>query len=91
FASLIISLATASFAILVKQWLRRYMVFTTSFPQGRLRVRHFRREGMETWYVLEIASFLPLLLQVSLGLFFLGLCYFTADVHSSVRNVTVAG
>ncbi|KAI0338518.1 hypothetical protein BDW22DRAFT_702260 [Trametopsis cervina] len=88
-ASLIISLATASFAILVKQWLRQYIKYTTSFPQGRMRVRHFRREGLERWYVLEIAAFLPFLLQVSLALFFVGLCYFTADVHPSVRNTTL--
>ncbi|KAI0338489.1 hypothetical protein BDW22DRAFT_1337812, partial [Trametopsis cervina] len=88
-ASLIISLATASFAILVKQWLRQYIKYTTSFPQGRMRVRHFRREGLERWYVLEIAGFLPFLLQISLALFFVGLCYFTAEVHPSVRNTTL--
>ncbi|KAI0340536.1 hypothetical protein BDW22DRAFT_1334028, partial [Trametopsis cervina] len=88
-ASLIISLATASFAILVKQWLRQYMKFTTSFPQGRMRVRRFRREGLERWYVLEMAGLLPFLLQISLALFFVGLCYFTADLHLSVRNTTL--
>ncbi|KAI0341522.1 hypothetical protein BDW22DRAFT_1332634, partial [Trametopsis cervina] len=89
FASLIISLATASFGILVKQWLRQYLRFFTSFPQGRLRVRNFRRSGFESWHVLGIAAFLPFLLQVALGLFFVGLCFFTADVHPSVRNTSV--
>ncbi|KAI0339778.1 hypothetical protein BDW22DRAFT_1335436, partial [Trametopsis cervina] len=72
-ASLIISLGTASFGILVKQWLREYMKFVTSFPQGRLRIRKFRRAGLETWKVLTIAACLPLLLQLALGLFFVGL------------------
>ncbi|KAI0336983.1 hypothetical protein BDW22DRAFT_1313156, partial [Trametopsis cervina] len=72
-ASLVISLATASFGILVKQWLREYMKFVTSFPQGRLRIRNFRRAGLETWKVLTIAACLPLLLQLALGLFFVGL------------------
>ncbi|KAI0344880.1 hypothetical protein BDW22DRAFT_1326800, partial [Trametopsis cervina] len=72
-ASLVISLATASFGILVKQWLREYMKFVTSFPQGRLRIRNFRRAGLETWKVLTIAACLPLLLQLALELFFVGL------------------
>ncbi|KAI0346696.1 hypothetical protein BDW22DRAFT_1323244, partial [Trametopsis cervina] len=88
-ASLIISLITASFGILVKQWLREYMKFVTSFPQGRLRIRNFRRAGLETWKVLTIAAFLPLLLQLALGLFFIGLCFYTAELHSSVRNTTL--
>lgn len=88
-ASLVISLATASFGILVKQWLREYTKFVTSFPQGRLRIRKFRRSGLETWKVLTIAACLPLLLQLALGLFFLGLCYYTAELHSSVRNTTL--
>ncbi|KAI0344878.1 hypothetical protein BDW22DRAFT_1326608, partial [Trametopsis cervina] len=88
-ASLVISLATASFGILVKQWLREYMKFVTSFPQGRLRIRNFRRAGLETWKVLTIAACLPLLLQLALGLFFIGLCFYTAELHSSVRNTTL--
>lgn len=88
-ASLIISLSTASFGILVKQWLRHYMNFVTSSPRGRLRVRSFRRKGLEQWQVLGIASLLPFLLQVALLLFFVGLCYYTADVHNTVRNTTV--
>ncbi|KAI0344854.1 hypothetical protein BDW22DRAFT_1326978, partial [Trametopsis cervina] len=88
-ASLVIGLATASLGILVKQWLREYMKFVTSFPQGRLRIRKFRREGLETWKVLTIAAFLPLLLQLALGLFFIGLCFYTTELHSSVRNTTL--
>ncbi|KAI0341653.1 hypothetical protein BDW22DRAFT_1332184, partial [Trametopsis cervina] len=88
-ASLLISLITASFGILVKQWLREYMKFVTSFPQGRLRIRKFRRAGLETWKVLTIAACLPLLLQLALGIFFVGLCFYTAELHSSVRNTTL--
>ncbi|KAI0347058.1 hypothetical protein BDW22DRAFT_492857 [Trametopsis cervina] len=88
-ASLVVSLATASFAILVKQWLRQYTTFTTSFAMNRMRIRHFRRNGLEKWQVLGISSFLPFLLQIALGLFFVGLCYFTADVHPSVKNTTL--
>ncbi|KAI0090684.1 hypothetical protein BDY19DRAFT_854131, partial [Irpex rosettiformis] len=89
FASLVLSLSTASFAILVKQWLRAYMAITSSSPQGQLRIRHFRRSGLDTWRVLGIASMLPLLLQVSLILFFVGLCFFTSDIHPAIGNTTV--
>ncbi|KAI0338529.1 hypothetical protein BDW22DRAFT_1459825, partial [Trametopsis cervina] len=85
-ASLIVSLATASFAICVKQWLRGYTASTTSFALSKMRIRFFRRLALEDWDVLEIASALPLLLQMSLALFFVGLCYFTADIHPSVKN-----
>ncbi len=89
FASLIISLSTASLAILVKQWLRAYIAFASSSPQGQLRIRFFRRGGLETWRVFGIASMLPLLLQLSLGLFFVGLCFFTADIDPIIGNTAL--
>ncbi|KAI0337765.1 hypothetical protein BDW22DRAFT_852924 [Trametopsis cervina] len=87
-ASLIVSLATASGALLVKQWLRQYTNQTTAFAMQKMRIRHFRRIALEDWGVIEIAYALPFLLLMSLPLFFVGLCYFTADIHSSVKNTT---
>lgn len=89
FASLVISLITASFAMLVKQWLREFLVVEVPSPQARLRVRHFREPQLIKWKVYEISAMLPLLLQLSLGLFFLGLCYFTAAIHSSIGYTTL--
>ncbi|KAI0706157.1 hypothetical protein BC835DRAFT_1258005, partial [Cytidiella melzeri] len=89
FSSLVISLSTASLGILVKQWLREYMAFCTSSPQGQLRVRQFRRSGLESWHVFGIASLLPLLIQISLSLFFVGLCYFTIDIHPTIGWTTI--
>ncbi|KAI0084675.1 hypothetical protein BDY19DRAFT_857279, partial [Irpex rosettiformis] len=89
FASLVISLAVASISIFVKQWLRAYMSFASASPQGQLRIRHFRRSGIEAWRVFEIASTLPLLLQISLALFFVGLCIFTFDVHPVIGKTTL--
>ncbi|EKM60628.1 uncharacterized protein PHACADRAFT_58937, partial [Phanerochaete carnosa HHB-10118-sp] len=73
FASLIVSLATASFSMLVKQWLREYLAFEYTSPQERLRARQYRKPGLGKWKVFEIAAVLPMLLQLSLGLFFTGL------------------
>ncbi|KAI0820960.1 hypothetical protein BC629DRAFT_412679 [Irpex lacteus] len=89
FASLIISLVTASFAMLVKQWLREFLSVDVPSPQARLRLRNFRQPQIEVWLVYEIAASLPLLLQLSLGLFFIGLCYFTAAIHTSIRYTTL--
>lgn len=91
FASLTLSLISASFSIVVKQWLREFLAMDLkhSSPRGRLRVRHFRIPGLSRYMVLEIASSIPLLLQLSLLLFFIGLCYFTAGVHESIGNTTL--
>lgn len=89
FASLLFSLITASFSILVKQWLREFLTAENPSPQARLRVRHLRYPQLARWKVFEIAAALPLLLQLSLALFFIGLCYFTASVHSSVEYTTL--
>lgn len=91
FASLICSLATASVGILVKQWLRAFLACkTTTSAQGRLRVRMYRSPGLETWMVFEIAEVLPLLIQASLALFFIGLCFFTMDSHPTLGHTTIA-
>lgn len=90
FSSLVISLVTASFGILVKQWLREYLAVENHSPQGRLRVRHFRHPELVKWKVIEIAAVLPLLQQIALGLFLTELCYFTASVHKSVGRATLS-
>ncbi|KAI0347596.1 hypothetical protein BDW22DRAFT_2862 [Trametopsis cervina] len=85
-ASLIVSLAAASFAMLVKQWLRQSSFIPRSSAVHEMRIRYSRRRALEDWQVFEITDILPLLQHISFALFFAGLCYFTADVHSSVEN-----
>lgn len=89
FASLVLSLVSASFGILVKQWLREYLAGEYTSPQARLRIRHFRNPGLEHWKVFEIAAILPVLLQLSLALFLIGLCFFTLDVHDTIGHTTL--
>jgi hypothetical protein len=89
FASLTLSLASASFGILVKQWLREFLATDSTSPQARLRIRHFRSPALDDWMVWEIAATFPLLLQVSLALFLVGLCFFTADIHNTVGYTTL--
>lgn len=89
FSSLIISIASASFGMLVKQWLREYLRMTYTSPQERLRARQFRYKALDNWKVFEIAATLPLMLEVSVLLFFIGLCYFTLAVHWSIGRATI--
>lgn len=89
FSSLVVTLITASFAMLVKQWLREYLSVDYTSPHERLRARQFRHPGLATWKVYEIAGFLPLLLQLALGLFFLGLCVFTWSINRSVGETSI--
>lgn len=90
FASLVTSLIAASFGMLVKQWLREYLAVNNPSAQARLRVRQYREPSLTTWKVYEIAAALPFLLQLSLALFFTGLCVFTASVHTNVGRTTTA-
>ena len=82
--SLIFSLVTASLGILVKQWLHEYMAHHENQSLGYLRIRFFRNEGLIKWRVLEFAAFLPLLLQVSLVLFFIGLSEYLRGLNPIV-------
>lgn len=89
FTSLNLSLITASFGIMVKQWLRSYLAMPYISPQARLRARRFRFSGFDKWKVFEIAAMLPLLLQLALGLFLVGLCFFTWSVHPNIGKTSV--
>ncbi|KAI0786904.1 hypothetical protein C8Q75DRAFT_769910 [Abortiporus biennis] len=84
FLSLVFSLTTASLGMLVKQWLREYLAHDGLSPQPHIRVRHFRNEGMEKFRVFEIAAVLPMLLQIALGLFLIGLAIFLIDLDLTV-------
>ncbi|PBK71068.1 hypothetical protein ARMSODRAFT_883794, partial [Armillaria solidipes] len=77
FVSLTLSLITALVAVLVKQWLHQYVsIVSDSSPRDRARIRHLRYAGLQTWHVPMIIGMLPVLLHVSLALFFVGLAVF---------------
>ncbi|KAI0795763.1 hypothetical protein C8Q75DRAFT_696397, partial [Abortiporus biennis] len=82
FSSLVCSLVTASLGILIKQWLREYIVHDSLSPRDYIRVRHFRYDGLIRYKVFEIAALLPLLLHLSLLLFFIGLRVFLSQLDS---------
>ncbi len=72
-ASLTLSLATALFAMLADEWYCHYLSPVTGDPQVRSRTRHLRYKGLLDWHVSSLIGLLPLMLHLSLFLFFVGL------------------
>lgn len=87
-SSLIIALITASLGILVKQWFHEFMAYDTHDSRLQLVARFFRNQGMKKWGVFELAASLPLLLQLALVLFFIGLGTFLHELNPVVGWVT---
>ncbi|CAL1716593.1 unnamed protein product [Somion occarium] len=86
--SLVCSLITASLGIFMKQWFHEYMAHESQSPRSQLRVRFFRAEGLAEWRVFELAALLPLLLQMALLLFFIGLSEFLRELNPVVGWIT---
>src|SRR6266850_1492192 len=86
FMALILSLSAALLATLVQQWVRDYMhVFQWySDPLKRARARQYLHEGSERWRMRVVAEAVPGLLQVSLFLYFVGLCDFVLNINTKV-------
>ncbi len=87
FTSLSFSLATALFAVLTKQWIHQYIAMPKGTPQDRCHVRQFRYMGLEQWGVGFIIGLLPLLLSMSLGIFFVGLVLFLVPLQAVIASI----
>ncbi|ESK83416.1 hypothetical protein Moror_15601 [Moniliophthora roreri MCA 2997] len=73
FLSLIFSLTSALFGLLCKQWVREHQRDTTTRTPGEaLALRQLRRDSFEKWGVSSFLSALPILLEVALLFFFVG-------------------
>lgn len=73
YSALVFSLAAASIAISVKQWLNQFTSRVTSMPRQSVIVWFSRRRGFNRWRVEDIINLLPVLLQIALILFLIGL------------------
>ncbi|OBZ73635.1 hypothetical protein A0H81_06409 [Grifola frondosa] len=87
FSSLVFSLVSASIGILTKQWLREYTSGAASSPRENARIRQFRHEGFVSWRIPETIALLPILLQIALVLFFVGLLDLLWSLHPVVAGV----
>ncbi|KAK0226587.1 hypothetical protein IW262DRAFT_1294758 [Armillaria fumosa] len=91
FTSLSLSLATALVAMLVKQWLHRYLALPSGTPQERSHVRQYRYGGFQKWHVLVIIGLLPGLMHLALGIFFVGLTIFLVPLRPGLSWVIGVG
>lgn len=86
FLSLTLSLTTVLVGILCLQWLREYRRDAALPHKDAVALRQMRYEGLLQWHVPEILSTLPLLLQLSLILFFGGLLDLLWSLNSLVAS-----
>ncbi|KAF9033778.1 hypothetical protein BDZ89DRAFT_1111241 [Hymenopellis radicata] len=87
YTSLSLSLITALVAVLAKQWLHQYMAITSGTSLDRSLLRQFRYEGLQAWRVPLIIGLLPALMHLSLGIFFIGLIIFLAQLYPASAYV----
>ena len=90
FTSLSFALASALIAVLVKQWLQHYISALSGTPRDRVLLRHFRFKGLNRWRIPVIVDLLPILLHISLFMFFAGLALFIWPMDIIVTGATIA-
>lgn len=75
FISLILSIASAFFGILCKQWIREYLKWNSALalPRENVLVRQDRIEAWEAWNVAAMISSIPALLELAMMLFLCGI------------------
>jgi hypothetical protein len=89
--SLGISLTCALLATLIQQWCRRYMAlsYLHDMPHERARVRTFLFTGMEHFRMTKAVEAIPMLLHISVFLFFAGLVEFFLLSNNTVAWVFI--
>jgi hypothetical protein len=89
--SLILSLGAALFGILVKQWVREYMRWTSIYPlQHALHVRYHRKENRDRWHIEGTIVIIWTSLVLGLIIFFFGLALLSFDVDLTIAVVATA-
>uniref|UniRef100_A0A0W0G9D8 DUF6535 domain-containing protein n=1 Tax=Moniliophthora roreri TaxID=221103 RepID=A0A0W0G9D8_MONRR len=92
FLSLILSLTSALFGLLCKQWVREHQRDTTTRTPGEaLALRQLRRDSFEKWGVSSFLSALPILLEAALLFFFVGVLDLLWNRHRVPFTVCLVG
>ena len=92
FLSLVMSVSCALWATSLQQWARRYLRRVQPArcrPERRARMRAFFAEGVEKMHIPWAVEGLPMLLHVSLFLFFWGLAIFLFNVDREVFTFVI--
>ena len=92
FISLCLSITCALAATLVQQWARKYLSTTQlqSSPQRRARVRTYLFQGVVRFRLDTVANSVPLLLHLSVFLFFTGLVEFLFLLDNTLAYIILA-
>ena len=90
YASLGVMILAAFIAMLIKSWVREFDrgLRAMSLPEQRAKTREFRYLGMKRWKLPEMVGILPLLIQISLFLFSIGLLLFLFHISIPSFGVT---
>ncbi len=92
FLSLVLSLMCALLATLFQQWAHRYLhtIRRNHAPHVRAHIREYFARGARKFGIFGLVEALPLLLLVSVHLFFAGLVAFAFRANHTVAYVTLA-
>ncbi|KAI0718788.1 hypothetical protein C8T65DRAFT_737131 [Cerioporus squamosus] len=88
FSSLVCSLASASIALMVKQWLHELSVGVSGESRECARRRQYRLDGIIRWRIGTIVVIIPIVLQLALILFLAGLVILLWTLHGTVGAIT---
>jgi hypothetical protein len=85
------SLTGALLAVFIQQWAQSYLEATQGrhSPHDRARIRVFHAEGLEDLDLNRVTRAVPILIHISLFLFFSGLPIFLFSVNRTVFNIVV--
>ncbi|KAI0266174.1 hypothetical protein BC834DRAFT_969673 [Gloeopeniophorella convolvens] len=91
FLSLALSLTCALSATLMQEWSRQYMELAShrGAPHKRARVRAYLFNGIERFQMARAVETIPLLLHISVFLFFIGLVDFLLPINKTVAWIFV--
>jgi hypothetical protein len=91
FCGLILSLFAALLGILAKQWLHVYGNWSErDQPRNSVILRYVYQEGFLRWHVPEIIGLLPVLLQIALLLFAVGLVAYMWTLNPTIASILSA-
>ncbi|CCL98828.1 uncharacterized protein FIBRA_00833 [Fibroporia radiculosa] len=90
FSALVFSLGAASISISVAQWLNHYSARPTGSSQQSIRVWNIRHKALLKYRIPQIISVLPVLLQIALTLFLVGLVILIWPFSHVVAAVVLA-
>ena len=92
FLSLGFCLACALSATLVEQWARNYLLATEGrpFPHERARLFEYLYKGLQKFRMAAVVETIPMLLHISLFLFFVGLVEFLRPVNFVISMLILA-